>query len=91
MRYLSLDEAGECVRRSPRALRALIHAGRLPAVKVGKSYVITEEDLHAVFRPVLRQPRTLGERLTPNQRVDRDLANGGFADFQTAVSREAQR
>jgi excisionase family DNA binding protein len=80
MRYLSLDEAGERVRRSARALRALIHAGRLPAVKVGKSYVITEEDLLALFRPVLRPHMGIERGESPRSREARQLSQAGFVD-----------
>ncbi len=77
---LTLDEAGERVKRSPRALRALIHSGRLPAALVGKSYVVDEGDLLALFRPVLRPRDGIVRGESPTMREQRQLARAGFAD-----------
>lgn len=51
---LSLEEAGAKFRRTPRALRGYIHAGILPASKVGKSYLVSLDDLRALFEPRAR-------------------------------------
>ena len=48
---LTLDEAGVRFRRTPRALRALIYDGQLPASKVGRSFLVRLDDLLALFEP----------------------------------------
>ena len=77
-RLLTLDEAGELVRRTPRALRALIHAGRLPATLVGRGYLVSVDDLEIVFAPKLH-PRDVAQRgESPNTRAQRQLSQAGF-------------
>ena len=76
--FLTLDEAGARVRRTPRALRALIHRGELPARKVGKGYVILESDLLALFAPVVRPPVERRARQSSTVRALEQLAAAGL-------------
>ena len=46
--YLTVTEAGERLGVSRRRVQALITAGRLPAEKFGRDWVIRESDLAAV-------------------------------------------
>jgi excisionase family DNA binding protein len=55
---ISTKEASEKLGLSIRRVQALITSGRLPAQKVGNSYVIQEKDLECVKeRKVGRPPR----------------------------------
>lgn len=53
-RYLTLDEAAEYIRVSPRFLRSETSAGRVVGAKVGRRLVYTAEDLDAYV--VSRRP-----------------------------------
>ena len=44
-RYLTAAEVAEAMRVSTMTVYRLIKAGQLPAVRVGKSYRLTEDDL----------------------------------------------
>ena len=48
MKYLTTDQAGEILGVSGRRVRALITAGRLPAHKFGKAWMIDKKDLQKV-------------------------------------------
>jgi len=48
MDYLTTDQAGQILGVSGRRVRALIKAGRLPAVKFGKAWMINKRDLKKV-------------------------------------------
>ena len=77
---LTLDEASARFRKSPRSLRAYIHAGMLPASKVGKSYLVSLSDLQALFRPVIHAPlASAGMRESPHDREVRQLARAGVS------------
>lgn len=51
---LSVAQSAEVLRISPARVRALIKAGRLPAVKVGRAWCLREED---VFQRLSERPR----------------------------------
>ena len=51
-----------------RTIRALIAAGRLPAIKVGRNLMVDPRDLASVLRPVVRQPAPGTARRTQNHR-----------------------
>lgn len=48
MKILSTAEAAEKLNVSPIRIRQLIREGRLPAKKLGRDYVVQEEDLALV-------------------------------------------
>ncbi len=55
---ISTKEASEKLNLSIRRVQALITSGKLPAVKIGNSYVIKESDLKLVEdRPTGRPPK----------------------------------
>lgn len=74
--FLTADEAARYVRVTSRTIRSYIHAGRLPAAKVGKSYLIALGDLLALFAPTTR-PVAVHARATPAQREARQVARAG--------------
>ena len=62
MDYLTTDQAGKILGVTVRRVRALIEAGRLPAAKFGKVWMINKKDLKkvAVIKP--GRPSTKGGR-----------------------------
>ena len=42
---LTTDKAGEYLSLSRRTIREMIKSGRLPAAKIGKQYLIDEDDI----------------------------------------------
>ena len=48
MDFLTTDQAGQILGVTGRRVRALIEAGRLPAVKFGKVWMINKKDLKKV-------------------------------------------
>lgn len=58
MNLLSATEAGERLGVTANRVRALIAAGRLPAQKIGRDYVINERDLRLVQNRKPGRPRT---------------------------------
>jgi excisionase family DNA binding protein len=48
MNVLTTDQAGEILGVTGRRVRALIKAGRLPAIKFGNSWMINKKDLKKV-------------------------------------------
>ena len=65
---LSVAQSAEVLRISPARVRALIKAGRLPAVKVGRAWCLREED---VLQRLSEHPR----RGRPRTRTDSDGAS----------------
>jgi excisionase family DNA binding protein len=57
MKLLSAKEAAEKLGVSDRRVRALITTGKLPATRVGNSYVIQESDLKTVAERVNGRPK----------------------------------
>ena len=53
MHILTTDQAGKILGVSGRRVRALIEAGRLPAIKFGKVWMINKKDLKKV---AIRKP-----------------------------------
>jgi excisionase family DNA binding protein len=53
MDYLTTDQAGKILGVTVRRVRALIEAGRLPASKFGKVWMINKKDLKKV---AIRKP-----------------------------------
>jgi excisionase family DNA binding protein len=65
MRLLSTSEAAQILGVSERRVRGLINDARLPAQKVGRDYVIKEEDLKLVSdRKPGRPPKAAKKRKT---------------------------
>ncbi len=76
---LTLPEAAQIYRTSARALRAKILAGRLPAAKVGRNYIVLRSDLESLFAPKLwPAPKPKG-RESEGERIRRQLRNAGVA------------
>ena len=50
MKILTADEVSKVLKVSKQTVRALINEGKLPAKKVGRSWRILEEDLHAFMK-----------------------------------------
>ena len=48
---MTVDEAAHYLRKSAHTIREWIKHGRLPARKVGKSYLITEESVRVLIEP----------------------------------------
>jgi excisionase family DNA binding protein len=75
---VTLAEASKRYSVSERVLRALITAGKLPASKPGKSYLVAPADLARLFAPVVRVALARVAE-TPTRREDRQLQQAGFA------------
>ena len=60
MDYLTTDQAGKILGVTGRRVRALIKAGRLPAVKFGKAWMINKKDLKKVAIRKPGRPRAKG-------------------------------
>ena len=57
MEYLTTKEAAEKLGVSLRRVQAMIEAGRLPATKFGRDYMIREKDLKLVEDRKVGRPR----------------------------------
>jgi len=64
---------------SVRSGREWIKRGRLPAVKVGKQYLVAPGDVAALLRPTLRQAALRPVRESEKARIARQLADAGIA------------
>lgn len=62
MDYLTTDQAGKILGVTVRRVRALIEAGRLPAVKFGKVWMINKKDLKKVADRKPGRPSAKGGR-----------------------------
>jgi excisionase family DNA binding protein len=62
---------------SLRTARNLIRDGRLPATKLGRSYLVSPADVAALLRPVLRQVAERPKREGENARAERQLRAAG--------------
>lgn len=60
MQFLTVAEVADVMRVSKMTVYRLVHAGELPAVRVGKSYRVPQEALQAY----LASSRIEGDRLT---------------------------
>ncbi len=58
---ISTKEAAEKLGLSLRRVQALITVGRLPAQKIGNSYVVREKDLEAVKERKAGRPKKCSE------------------------------
>ena len=61
MKILSTAEAAELLGVSPRRIRALIKADKLPAEKFGTAYMINEKDLAKVKVRTTGRPKKGGK------------------------------
>jgi excisionase family DNA binding protein len=79
-RLVTLDAAASLIGGdvSPRKLIRLIAAGKLPAAKVGRGYLVDPRDVRALFTPKLRLPRAERERRSPKEREREQLAAAGI-------------
>ena len=57
MDFLTTKQAAERLGITPRRVQALIEAGRLPAQKFGRDYMINEKDLKLVKDRKVGRPR----------------------------------
>jgi excisionase family DNA binding protein len=78
-RLLPLDEAVAPYRGvNVRMARRWIAAGRLPATKVGRGYLVSPDDVAALLRPTLREPKARLTRESESVRIARQLAEAGI-------------
>jgi excisionase family DNA binding protein len=57
MEFLTTKQAAERLGITPRRVQALIEAGRLPASKFGRDYMIKEDDLKLVENRKVGRPK----------------------------------
>ncbi len=57
MDFLTTKQAAEKLGITPRRVQALIEAGRLPAQKFGRDYMIREKDLRLVKERKVGRPK----------------------------------
>ena len=57
MEFLTTKQAAERLKITPRRVQALIEAGRLPAQKFGRDYMIKEADLKLVEDRKVGRPK----------------------------------
>ncbi len=50
LRYYTVAEVAETMRLSKMTVYRLVHAGELPAVRVGRSFRVVEEDVNEYLR-----------------------------------------
>ena len=50
VRFLTVAEVASIMRVSKMTVYRLVHAGELPAVRVGRSFRVPEEDVHKYLR-----------------------------------------
>lgn len=50
VRFLTIAEVAAMMRVSKMTVYRLVHNGELPAVRVGRSFRVTEEDVHEYLR-----------------------------------------
>ncbi len=62
----------------PRAARAMIARGELPAVRRGRAYLVRREDVERVFAPTIRSPPARNKRESETARLHRQLAAAGI-------------
>jgi excisionase family DNA binding protein len=53
---LSVEEAASKLKLAPKTLRDWLRTGKLPGVKLGKRWLIREQDLEAAIQAHLRHP-----------------------------------
>jgi excisionase family DNA binding protein len=86
-RILSVVEAAERLQISPQRMRALIHAGRLPATRLGNRYVLELADVQALGR----QERVPGRPLAASSAWALLAAASGRADVVAPSPRTGAR
>lgn len=82
---LSVKEAADYLKVQPRTVRQWIASGRLPASKVGKSYIITEEEIGKMIAAV--QPSREVKKFDLNRKARIAAMQGSLAG--TGVSMDA--
>ncbi|HNA99066.1 MAG TPA: helix-turn-helix domain-containing protein [Marmoricola sp.] len=50
VRFLTVAEVAQMMRVSKMTVYRLVHSGELPAVRVGRSFRVSEEDVHEYLR-----------------------------------------
>ena len=68
--YLTLDQAGERLRRDAKTIRRMIEFGRLRGFRVGYEIVVSEESIAAWLRPKLIKARAGNLTKLPAAHVD---------------------
>lgn len=61
MEYLTTKEVAEKLGVSLRRVQAMIEAGRLPATKFGRDYMIREKDLKLVENRKVGRPKKISD------------------------------
>lgn len=62
MDFLTTKQVAERLGITPRRVQALVTAGRLPAQKIGRDYLIKEADLKLVEVRKVGRPKKLSEK-----------------------------
>jgi len=85
--FIDLETAAERFGLTPRQLRRLIVAGKLPASKPGRALMVRPDDVRAVLSPTVRTPRASGIRR--GEGIDDELRAAGFAPACGPIGRGA--
>jgi hypothetical protein len=65
-------------------LRARINGGQLPAVKMGRAYLVAPADVAALLTPkLLVTPTVKRKRETERERIERQLRQAGIVTDRT--------
>jgi excisionase family DNA binding protein len=79
VKLLTLEQAADLLGAvNARTLRARIRRGELPAVKTGRAYLVSAEDVARLYTPMVRVPLARPGRETPTQRAERQLREAGI-------------
>jgi excisionase family DNA binding protein len=62
MEFLTTKQVAEKLGITPRRVQALIEAGKLPAQKIGRDYLIKEKDLKLVEDRKVGRPKKINKK-----------------------------
>jgi excisionase family DNA binding protein len=80
VRLLTLEQAATCLGAvTVRMLRTRIRRGQLPAVKAGRQYLVTADDVASLYTPVAKPRPQKGTRESDRARMERQLRAAGIA------------
>ena len=68
MRFLTVAEVAAIMRVSKMTVYRMVHAGELPAIRVGRSFRVPERGVHKYLQDVVRRYR-VSERSSPFERA----------------------
>jgi excisionase family DNA binding protein len=83
VKLLTLDQASALLGPVTVAmLRARVRRGELPAVKAGRSYLVSAEDIARLYAPTVRGEAKPRRNESERARIDRQLRAAGIVDTQ---------